>query len=346
MSEPSRNISRCIKLDANESPFGASPRAIEAMRRAAEKANIYPDNSARELREKLAGIHRVGFDQVLVSAGLTDLLGIIARLLLEPGCNAVTSQRSFIHYVTATRQAGGELIEVPMQNDGFDLRGIASAVNEKTRIVFLANPNNPTGTLFDAVATDELLDQLPDHATVILDEAYYEYAQYFAGERGIQYSHSVEYLRQRNLLVLRTFSKVYGLAGVRVGYALGPPGLLKQVAEAQSTFAVSVIAQAGALAALDDCDHVQQALESNARGMKFLFDGLCRLGLCPVPSWANFVYCDVRQDAAAFAARMEERGVLIRSLAPWGAATAVRVTVGTAEQNQAFLQTCEKVLEP
>src|SRR5437868_10107089 len=291
MSEPSRNISRCIKLDANESPFGASPRAIEAMRRAAEKANIYPDNSARELREKLAGIHRVGFDQVLVSAGLTDLLGIIARLLLEPGCNAVTSQRSFIHYLTATRQAGGKLIEVPMQNDGFDLRGIASAVNEKTRIVFLANPNNPTGTLFDAVATDELLDQLPDHVTVILDEAYYEYAQYFAGERGIQYSHSVKYLRQRNLLVLRTFSKVYGLAGVRVGYALGDPGVLKQVAEAQSTFAVSVIAQAGALAALDDRDHVQQALESNARGMKFLFDGLCRLGLCPVPSWANFVYC-------------------------------------------------------
>ena len=347
MSEPSRNISHCIKLDANESPFGASPRAIEAMRRAAEKSNIYPDNSARELREKLAGIHRVGFDQVLVSAGLTDLLGIIARLLLKPGSNAITSQRSFIHYLTATKQAGGELIEVPMQNDGFDLRGIASAVNEKTRIVFLANPNNPTGTLFDAVATDEFLHQLPEHVTVILDEAYYDYAQYFAVERGIQYSHSVEYVRQkRNLLVLRTFSKVYGLAGVRVGYALGDPGVLKQVAEAQSTFAVSVIAQAGALAALDDHDHVQQALENNAVGMKFLFDGLFRLGFSPVPSWANFVYCDVRQDAAAFAARMEERGVLIRSLAPWGAATAVRVTVGSAEHNQTFLQACEKVLEP
>lgn len=317
------------------------------MRRAAEKSNVYPDNSARELREKLAGIHQVGFDQVLVSAGLTDLLGIIARLLLDPGFNAVTSQRSFIHYVTATKQAGGELIEVPMQNDGFDLRGIASAVNEKTRIVFLANPNNPTGTLFDAVATDEFLDRLPDNVTVILDEAYYDYAQYFAGERGIRYSQSVDYVRQkRNLLVLRTFSKVHGLAGVRVGYALGAPALLKQVTEAQSTFAVSVMAQAGALAALGDHDHVQQALENNATGMKFLFDGLCRLGFCPVPSWANFVYCDVRQDAAAFAARMKEQGVLIRPLAPWGAPTAVRVTVGTPGQNDAFLQTCEKVLEP
>ncbi len=133
---------------------------------------------------------------------------------------------------------------------------------------------------------------------------------------------------------------------MRVGYALGDPGVLKQLAEAQSTFAVSVIAQAGALAALDDHDHVQQALESNGRGMKFLLDGLFRLGFSPVPSWANFVYCDVRQDAAAFAARMEERGVLIRSLAPWGAATAVRVTVGSAEHNQTFLQACEKVLEP
>jgi histidinol-phosphate aminotransferase len=345
MPEISRNATRFIKLDANESAFGPSPKAVAAMRLAAETPHLYPDNSARELRARLATLHGVTSDQVLVSAGLTDLLGIIARVLLKPGLNAVTSQRSFIHYPTATKQAGGELIEVPMTADAFDLQAVASAVNETTRIVFLANPNNPTGTLFDATATDAFLSHIPEQVTVILDEAYYDYAQHLASQRAIEYSHSIDYVREnRKVLVLRTFSKAHGLAGVRVGYALGAPELLNQLAAAQSTFAVSIIAQAGALAALDDHDHVQQALENNTKGMKFLFEGLCRLGFSPVPSWGNFIYCDLGRDVAAFAARLKQAGVSIRPLASWGAPTSIRVTIGTPEQNEAFLLAGKKVL--
>jgi histidinol-phosphate aminotransferase len=345
MSDTALKVRQFIKRDANESAFGLSPKAVEAMRLVSEKLHLYPDNSAQQLRTKLAAVHGVASDQVLVSAGLTDLLGIIARVLLKPGLNAITSQRSFIHYPTVIKQAGGKLVEVPMKEDALDLPAIAAAVNDLTRIVLLANPNNPTGTLFDAGATDAFLRELPEQVTVVLDEAYYDYAQYFAGQRGLEYSHSVDYVRERrNVLVLRTFSKVHGLAGVRVGYALGPSELLGRLAEVQSTFAVSVVAQAGALAALDDCDHVRQALESNAMGMKFLLDGLRRLGYSPVTSWGNFVYCDLREDSAPVAARMREHGVLIRPLGAWGEPTAIRITVGTTEQNQIFLATFEKAM--
>jgi histidinol-phosphate aminotransferase len=346
MPDTIRDITRIIKLDANESAFGPSPKAVEAMRRTAENSYFYPDDSARELRSKLAALHGVAADQVLVSAGLTDLLGIIARVLLKPGLNAVTSQRSFIHYPTATKQAGGELIEVPMKRDAFDLSGILSAVNAQTRIVFLANPNNPTGTLFDASTTDRFLRELPDRLTVVLDEAYYDYAQYFALQRGIEYSHSVDYVRERrNVLVLRTFSKAHGLAGIRVGYALGSPELLSRLAEAQSTFAVSSVAQAGALAALDDFDHVRRAVENNAVGAQFLRDGLCRLGFPVAATWGNFLYCELGQDAATFAARMKAEGVEVRPLARWGAPNAIRVTVGAPNHNEVFLETLAKILK-
>ncbi len=336
---------RYLKLNSNETPLGPSPKALEAMRAALANCHLYPDNEAKLLRAKLAELHQVDPDHVLVCPGLTDLLGIIARVFLKPGSNAVTSQRSFVVYPAATKAAGAELIEVPMRDDAFDLNAIAAAMNQQTRLVFLANPNNPTGTLFGARATDDFLRTVPDSVTVILDEAYSDYAHYFAVQRGVEYSHSLEYVREgRNLLVLRTFSKAHGLAGARVAYALGPKELLHRLAEVQSIFAVSLPAQAGALAALDDLDHIERALENNAEGANLLSQELLQLGFRVPQTWGNFLYCDLHQDAAAFAQRMKAEGVLIRPLGSWGAPTAIRVTVGTPGQNQTFLHAFRTIL--
>lgn len=336
----------CIKLASNETPFGPSPHALRAMQDALTECNFYPDNDARELRDKLAEHHRVRPEQVVVTAGSTALLGIIARTLLSPGLNAVTGQRSFIVYPIATKAAGGELIEVPTKNDGFDLDAVAAAVNDKTRIVFLANPNNPTGTLVMPDDIERFLENLPAHVTAILDEAYYDFAEFFAGKRGFQHSRSLDYLRQnQRVVILRTFSKAHGLAGVRVGYGIGSAELMSYFARMRTTFSISVVAQAGALEALKDEGHTQRALENNAQQAELILVGLRDLGYKPVPTWANFVYCEIGEDAGAFAKRMQAEGVIIRPLGPWGAPTAIRVTIGTPDQNQTFLKAFKKVTE-
>jgi len=336
----------CIKMASNESPFGPSPRAIQAMQAVLSECNYYPDNDARDLRDELAKRHGVNPEQVVVTAGSTALLGIIARTLLSPGLNAVTSKHSFIVYPIATKAAGGELIEVPTRNDGFDLDAVANAINSKTRMIFLANPNNPTGTLVTADDLDRFLGKVPENVITILDEAYYDFAQYFAGERGVNYSHSLDYARQqRNVVVLRTFSKAHGLAGVRVGYGIGPTELMSYFARMRTTFSVSVVAQAAALAALEDEAHTRKALENNARQAQSLLDGISELGYRPIPTWANFIYLDISEDAALFAKRMQSEGVIIRPLGPWGAPTSFRVTIGTPEQNNTFLRAFKKVTE-
>ena len=244
---------RMIKMASNENPFGPSPKALEAMRAAAPQVNLYPDNDVSKLRLRLAELHGVRPEQTVVDNGSTALLGVISRTLLRPGLNAITSERSFIIYPIATRAAGGRLITTPMQNDAYDLDAIAVAIDHDTRIIFIANPNNPTGTLIDAPRMDAFLGQVPEHVLVVLDEAYCDFAADFAAARGIEYSHSLEYVREeRNVVVLRTFSKAHGLAGMRVGYGLGPEVLMQYFNRMRTTFSVSALAEAAALAALED----------------------------------------------------------------------------------------------
>jgi len=336
----------CIKMASNENPFGPSPKAVEAMKDALAESNFYPDNDAIELRQRLAERHNVKPEQVVPTAGSTALLGIIARTLLSPGLNAVTSERSFIVYPIATQAAGGQLIQVPMRSDGFDLTAIAAAIDQHTRIVYISNPNNPTGTLLPANELDHFLDQVPNHVIVILDEAYYDFAQSFGVIRGMDYSHSLDYVNQgRKVVVLRTFSKAHGLAGVRVGYGIGPAELMSYFARMRTTFSVSVVAQAAALAALDDDAHTQKTVQNNAEQSTRLMAAITGLGYYPIPTWANFLYCELGDDAAAVAKRLQAEGVIVRPLGPWGAPTAVRITIGTPEQNDIFLKAFKKVME-
>lgn len=336
----------CIKMASNENPFGPSAMAVKAMQAVLSESNFYPDNDAGELRQRLSEIHKVEPEQVVPTAGSTALLGIVARTLLSPGLNAITSERSFIVYPIATQAAGGRLIRVPTLNDGFDLNAIAAAVDRHTRIIYIANPNNPTGTFIPAPELDRFLDRMPEHVIVILDEAYYDFAQDFAAIRGVDYSHALDYVKQgRKVVVLRTFSKAHGLAGVRVGYGIGPSELMSYFARMRTTFSVSAVAQAAAMAALDDHAHIRKTIRNNSEQAERLMAKMTDLGFHPIPTWGNFIYCDLGDDAAAVAKRLQAEGVIVRPLGPWGAPNAIRITIGTPEQNDIFLNAFRKVME-
>jgi histidinol-phosphate aminotransferase len=273
-----------IRLDSNENPLGPSPRAIEAVRSALANTNLYPDDDCSQLRRKLAAHYGVHEEQTLVTAGSTGFLSLLCQTLLAPGLNAVTSERSFVVYSQVVRATGAQLIEAPMRGETFNLAAILDAVNGETRLVFLANPNNPTGTMLEAPAIEKFLAQVPDHAIVALDEAYYEYAAHFALLRRAGYSRSLDHVRQgASVVVLRTFSKVHGLAGLRVGYGFGPAELLMYCAQMRNTYSVASVAEAAALAAMHDQEHIDRTLHLNADQAQVLTKGLSDLGYRVVP---------------------------------------------------------------
>jgi histidinol-phosphate aminotransferase len=335
---PEREAS-LLRLNANESVYGPSPKAMAAMRAALESSHSYPDDGASALRERLAQLHAIKLEQILVANGLSALLGVIARTCLCLGLNAVTSACSFISYPMVTSAVGARLVQTPLTDGGYDLDAILAAIDTETRVVFIANPNNPTGTLIYSTAMDRFLERVPPHVIVVLDEAYFDYASYFAVQRGVTYSRSIEYVRaERKIIVLRTFSKAHGLAGLRIGYGMGPPELMSYFWQMQDVFAVSATAQCAALAALDDEAHIHHAVEQNALQAECLAREVSALGYNVIPTWANFLTFDVEQDARDFAQKLRRAGVLVRPLTSWGAPTCIRVTLGTAEQNQIFVR--------
>ncbi len=335
-----------VKMASNENPYGPSPLAIEAIRQAAPLVNLYPDNDATELRQELATRHQIAPEQIFLADGSLGLLDIMSRTLLGPGLNCVTSERSFISYPIVTRAAGAELVTAPMRNDAYDLDAVYAAINENTRIVILANPNNPTGTMFDADATEAFIARVPEHILVVLDEAYYDFATYFAAQRGVTYTRAMDYVRGKraNVIVLRTFSKAHGLAGLRLGYGCGDPELFNYFGKVRNAFSVSVVSEAAGLAAIRDEAHVRKTVENNAAGAAWLMPYFAELGLRAVPTNANFIYFEIDEDANAFAKRMQLEGVIVRSLVPWGIRNGIRVTVGTPDQNEMFVRALKKVV--
>jgi histidinol-phosphate aminotransferase len=333
-----------IALNLNENPFGPSPRAIEALRVALGEVHRYPEIQADELHDEIAAFHGVRREQVLVTAGATELLCMMARALLGAGLNAITSAKSFIVYKLATQVTEGKLIEVPTLENGYDLDAISKAIDSNTRIVLIANPNNPTGTLLTADEIHAFVERLPQHVLLVLDEAYGDFAEAFAQQRGVRYSNVFDYIRaDKNIILLKTFSKAHGLAGLRVGYGIGPARLISLFAPMRVIFSVSSVAQAAALAALRDVEHVQRAVENNTAQTEILSTGLRELGFPAPQTWVNFIFCELRPDAAEFAERLRAEGVIVQPLGAWGAPTAIRVSVGTPEQNARLLALLSKI---
>ncbi len=328
-----------LKLASNENPLGPSPKALEAIRKFLDRVHLYPDGHGYYLRRKLAEIQGLDIEQVILGAGSTDLIELVAKTFLTAGDEAITSHSAFYIYRLAIEEMGAGLVLTPMRDAAFDLSAIAHAVTQRTKVIYLGNPNNPTGTMFPAEDLDRFLDTLPPRVLVVLDEAYYEYVQ------RPEYSHSVDHVRAgRNLLVLRTFSKVHGLAGLRLGYGMGHPELIEALNRIRSPFNASSVAQAAGLAALDDREHVARSVESNVREMKFVTEELTLLGVRYIPSVANFLLMDTGRDCEEDFVRLLHEGVIVRPMKLYGFPTSLRVTVGTHPDNERFLEALRRVM--
>jgi histidinol-phosphate aminotransferase len=328
-----------VKLASNENPLGPSPKAVEAAKRALADAHRYPDGGTHLLREALAARNGLSTEEIFVGLGSSEIIDLASRVLLRAGLQGLTSYGSYAPFSVAIRASGAELVLVPQKHFAFDLKAMASAITPKTVVIYLANPNNPTGTAFSAEEFSEFLASVPDGVLVVLDEAYIHYAP------SLHLRSSPEAFRKRkNLLILRTFSKVYGLAGMRIGYAIGRPELLSAMNKLKTPFNTSGTAQAGALAALDDREHVERCITTNAIERKRLSEGLTKLGLRPIPSETNFIFMDVGPEAKDICDELLRLGVIVRPLAWMGFSEAIRISVGTAEENDKCLAAMGQIL--
>jgi len=330
---------KIIKLASNENPLGASPKALQAIRDELGELTRYPDGNGFELKKRLAERCGVQSDQVTLGNGSNDILELVARAYLAPGLNAVFSEFAFAVYPIVTQATGATAHVVPAKEWGHDLPAMLAAIDSNTRVVFIANPNNPTGTWFGPDALSRFLAAVPEHVLVVLDEAYIEYAH------GGELPDGLDYLAEHpNLLVSRTFSKAYGLASLRVGYSLSSPTVADVLNRVRQPFNVNSFALAAACAALDDVDYVTKSRQLNQVGMEQLEGGLDLLGLTWIPSRGNFLAIDMGRDAAPVYQALLREGVIVRPVAGYGMPNHLRVSVGLLEENTRFLEALARVL--
>ncbi|MDX6560319.1 MAG: histidinol-phosphate aminotransferase [Gaiellales bacterium] len=316
-----------VKLASNEGPWGPVPAALEAIVNAARNGNRYPDGGCWALRSALAERHGLGFDQVVVGNGADGVLNYLALALLEPGDEVAFCWPSFPVYPINAAKMGAVPVRASLAGSSYDLDALAAAVDHKTKIVYVTNPNNPTGGMVRRAALEHFLDRLPDHVLPVLDEAYFEYVDDHEYPDGA----SEQLARGRRCVVLRTFSKIYGLAGFRVGYGLCPPDVAAACLKVKNAFDVTQSALDAALASLAAGDEVARRRDETRKGRERLAAGLRERGFAPLEGVANFLCVDVG-DGAAFASRLERQGVIVRPLSPFGDPASVRISVGSDEE--------------
>ncbi|MBM3258167.1 MAG: histidinol-phosphate transaminase [Candidatus Sericytochromatia bacterium] len=314
-----------IKLASNENPWGPSPKALEAARAALAQVHLYPDVASRDLREALTRRYRVVFGNTIVGAGSEGIMAGIVRTFLHGDDEVLTSAGTFIGIMVLAKAQGIRIRTVPLRNWGYDLEAMAEAIGPRTKIIYLANPNNPTGTLFTRAEFERFYARVPAHVLIMQDEAYHEFVP-----PSETYPDSQLY-RYDNVITLRTFSKAHGLAGLRIGYGLAAESLIEPLLKVKLPFEPGTVATAAALAALEDSDHLDLTVRNNAEGLARLLPCLMALGLEPVPSHANFVMVPLgtAERAQGLADALLRRGIIIRPLGAFGLPACVRISVGT-----------------
>ena len=317
-----------IKLASNENPLGPSPKALAAMRDMLDRSHFYPDGGGYYLREGIAAKMGLKRENVILGCGSNEVIEFIGKAFLNPGDEIVTARHAFVVYKLMATLFGAKTIEVPDPNFAHDLAGMLAAITPQTREVFIANPNNPTGTLLSQDEIDRFMDQVPEHVIVVFDEAYFEFNE--------NPPDTLKFVREGcNVVVLRTFSKIQGLANLRIGYGLAKPELIDVLQKTRQPFNTNGIAQAGALAGLADEEHQRKTRELTIEGRDFLQREFAAIGLEFVPSFANFVLVKVGDGRAVFQALMK-RGLIVRDMSSYGLPEWIRVSVGTMEQNTRF----------
>ncbi len=331
-------LERVVKLASNENPLGSSPRAIQAMAGSMAKLNLYP-NGGLDLRKVLAGEFDLKVENVIAGSGSEGIMSNIIRAFLCDEDEVLTTEAAFIGFQVLAKSRGVKYRTVPYRDWHYDLEALACEINENTKIVYLANPNNPTGTIFTKHEFDAFYKRVPERVLVILDEAYFEYAA-----DNPRYPNSMHY-RYDNVITLRTFSKIYGLAGVRIGYGFAHEELIRNLLKVKLPFEPGTLAQAAGIAALADREFLHRSLELNARGLRFITAGLRECGFDPVPSDANFVMVPVasEQQAQRVFEDLLRTGVVVRPLKAFGLPAAIRISTGTDEENEMLLEAMRKV---
>ena len=327
-------LPRAIKLASNENPIGPSLKALAVLAETASTLHRYPDGGAFRLRGALAHRWKVTPDQVILGNGSDELLGLLARAFLSPGDEAVMAEQTFVIYKMEVQAAHGVVVEVPQKHWHHDLPAMAAAITDKTRLLFVCNPNNPTGTMATKTEVAALMARVPDHVVVVFDEAYYEYV------RHPEFPESIDYVKAgRPVIVLRTFSKIYGLAGLRIGYGMTSPEIAGYLNRIRPPFNANSMAQQAALAALEDEAHVTASRSLTHSEMDKVRRGLQRLGFEALPSEANFLYFDAKKDGREVFNALLREGIIVRHIQ----GSMLRVTIGLPDENQLFLSALESV---
>jgi histidinol-phosphate aminotransferase len=332
-------IDRPVKLASNENPLGPSPKAVQAIRDAAARVHRYPDSTGHDLRQALSP--RVGFpvEQIVLGNGSTELVELLAKIFLTGGRGAVVADQAFIMYQIAVRAMGAPLTLVPLTDHRHDLQKMSDACDERTALVYIGNPNNPSGTYVTRAEMRSYFDRLPAQVLTVVDEAYFDYV-----ERP-DYPDCLEFLREgRNVVVLRTFSKIHGLAGMRLGYAVTPREIATCLETIRSPFNTSFLAQVAARAALEDADHVSRSRAENRREVRYLSEQLAQRQVDFIPTVANFLLITTRMEAGELYQRLLRLGVIVRPMEAYGYPRAVRVSLGLRQENLRFLEALDRVL--
>jgi len=332
-------ISGAIKLASNENPLGPSSRAMEAIIRNVGAAHIYPESSGPELRQSLAERYGVSPDCVVLGNGSDEIMQMLAHVFVGTDDEVIFPENSFSMYRIVTRLFGGRCVMVPLKNLGPDLKVMAAAITPRTRLLFVSNPHSPTGTIVGRSEFEDLLDATQNNGVLlILDEAYREYVEMSDCPSGIDYLEKTDHL-----IFLRTFSKIYGLAGLRIGYGVAKPWLIRLVNRVRPPFNVNLLAQASAIAALNDQDHVRKSREVNSRGKIFLYENLNAMGFDAIASEANFIAFRPTCDAGELYSELLKEGIIVRHLKSFGLPDYIRVTVGLDDQNTKFIEALKRV---
>jgi histidinol-phosphate aminotransferase len=325
-----------IKLASNENPIGPSPKGIAAIAGHLASLNRYPDGAAHYLKDAISKKFGRPMDEIILGNGSNELLDIIARTFLLDGEESIFAEPSFVVYKMSTQAAGRNGVAVPLKDGRHDLLAMADRIDGSTKIIFIANPNNPTGTMNTKAEMDEFMSRVPEDVLVVVDEAYFEYVT------SPEYPDTFKYLKDgRNIIILRTFSKIYGLAGLRIGYGFAPPKLVDLMNGVRAPFNTNSLAQAAALAALGDEDHVRESVRVNEEGKKYLYAEMTKMGLDYLPTQANFIWIDLHREARGIYDALLKKGVIVRPMGP----TQIRVTVGLLKENERFIRALSEALQ-
>lgn len=329
-------LEHVVKLASNENPLGCSPKAVEAIKNALDSLNLYPDGNCTALKEALSKKLNLSVENIILSSGLDEMIDLLAKTFFKKDDEVVMADITFPRYIATTMMMGAKPVIVPLVNWTYDLKGMLNAITEKTKLIWLCNPNNPTGTMFTEKELVDFLDKVPDDIIVVYDEAYREFVT-----RDDYPKDSLKFLdKYPNMIILRTFSKIYGLAALRVGYTMASKEIIENINKVRGPFNVNTLAQVAALAALEDEDFINKTYDLNVEGKNYLYEEFDKLNLDYAPSETNHIFVNVGRDGNEVFVELQKRGVIVRPMVE----TYIRVSIGTMEENRLFIEKLKEVL--